>query len=213
MHNLVIYGGSFDPVHYGHLKTALAVQQALNFDRFLFLPCKTPLLKKTTMASSAQRLDMLALALQPYPRFAIDSQEIERDTPSYMVDTLQNIRRLGGQNLAITLLIGMDTFLQLPQWHAWQQLMDLSHLLVIHRPGAVEKASIAPVLQALLITRETHDKKELLTQPYGKIYRLDAGQYDISSTWLRQQINQGLSIENYVPAAVNQYIKEQALYR
>ena len=211
MNNLIIYGGSFDPLHNGHLNTALTVQKAFSFERFIFLPCKTPVLKKATMASSKQRLEMLELAIATYPDFEISLEEVMRPTPSFMVDTLEFFHKQFS-DCAITLLIGMDSFLQLPQWHNWQKILTLSNLLVMKRPHT-DEYDAGELVKNLLLTHETMDKQDLLTNRFGKIYRYDAGEYDISSTWLREQIRSGVDIEPYLPASVYQYIKKQGLYQ
>lgn len=238
MKNLIIYGGTFDPPHLGHLNTALTIQDILHFNRLIFLPCKTPVLKQATLASSEQRVNMLKLALEGYSNFEIDLREITRDTPSFMVDTLEAFRReLGGQT-AITLCIGSDAFIQLPQWHCWEKILKLSNLLVIKRaPDPVKAQSYdtepdqadscdqaagrqnretfdqsMKCLQNLLLTHETFDKNTLKIQPYGAIYRFDAGQYPISSSWLREELQAGHNVDAYLPPRVIQYIKSQALY-
>lgn len=211
MHNLIVYGGSFDPLHLGHLNTALAVQNEFQFERFLFLPCKTPVLKEASVASTEQRVEMLKRALGPHPDFEIDLREIKRNTPSFMVNTLESLREEFGVDTAITLLIGMDAFIQLPQWYNWGKILQLSHLLVIKRPTITEN-QIPAILQKLLSTHETSKKNDLLTKSYGKILRYDAGEYDISSTWLREQIKQGKNIKDCLPEAVYRYIKEHDLY-
>ncbi|WP_165474692.1 nicotinate-nucleotide adenylyltransferase [Legionella nagasakiensis] len=212
MRHLIIYGGSFDPPHNGHLKTAIAVQNEFHFDRFLFLPCKIPVLKEVTMASCAQRISMLRLALLPYRKFDVDTREIERHAPSYMVNTLESFRQEVGEKTPITLLMGLDAFLHLPKWHQWRQLLELSHILVIERPGT-NPLNIPQSLKTLLSHRETTEKNSLLTEANGKIVRYDAGQYDISSSWLRQQIKTGMDVHHYLPPAVYHYIKEQGLYQ
>ena len=209
--NRIIYGGSFDPPHYGHLNTALAVQNSMHFERFIFLPCKIPVLKAATVASSEQRISMLKLALASYPEFVIDTREISRKTPSYMVETLQSFRAELGEDAAITLLIGMDTFIELPQWHSWEQILHLSNLLVIKR-AQINEHELPDVLKSLLFVHETVDKSALLTNPSGKIYRFDAGQYAISSSLLRLHIQAGNSVEPFLPADVLQYIKDEGLY-
>jgi len=211
LNSILIYGGSFDPIHNGHLKTALAVQQHIHVQRVLFLPCKTPVLKEKTVASTEQRLHMLQLALKPYPTFEIDPREIKRDSPSYMVETLQSFRQELGKTAAINLLMGMDAFMQLPQWYHWEEIIQLANLVIISRK-IIGRLEISTTLQALLSTNETLDKSELLNHPCGKIYRYDAGNYPISSTLIREQLNNGRNISDYVPPSVYQYIQEQALY-
>lgn len=209
--NLLIYGGTFDPLHNGHLKTALAVQNQLGFQRFIFLPCKAPVLKKTTTASCEQRIQMLERGLSPYPLFEIDLREIKRDTPSFMVDTLLNFREELGTQVSITLLIGMDAFLTLPQWHAWQTLLTHCHLLVMQRPQTT--LPIMPDLLCDLLTKhEIFDKTKLLRTPFGKIYQYNAGEYPISSSLVRQRIKKGESIKEIVPDNVYQYILKHKIY-
>ncbi|AHE67189.1 nicotinate-nucleotide adenylyltransferase [Legionella oakridgensis] len=212
MRHLIIYGGSFDPPHNGHLNTAIAVQNEFHFERFVFLPCKTPVLKEATQASCEQRISMLQLALLPYREFHIDTREIERDAPSYMVNTLESFREEIGEKIPITLLMGMDAFLRLPEWYQWQRLLALSHILVIQRPQ-INPPAMPQSLEALLSLKKTTEKSNLLTESHGKIFCYDAGQYDISSSWLRKQIKSRTDVRNYLPSAVYQYIKEQALYQ
>lgn len=205
LHNLIIYGGSFDPPHLGHLNTAVAVQNHMQFERFIFLPCKNPVLKMATTASCAQRVQMLKLALKPWPKFEIDLREIDRDTPSFMVDTLQSFRDELGKQVSITLLLGEDAFLQLPQWHRWQTLLQLCHLLVIKRPG-VRHESMPEELK----TRRVTD--DIFNSPHGNIYHYNAGEYDISSSCLRQKMKDGEDVSPYLPEFVYQYINEYNIY-
>lgn len=209
--SILLFGGSFDPPHYGHLKTALAVQQYFSFERFVFLPCKVSVLKKTTHSSIEHRLALLQRALEPYPFFEISLQEITRNTPSFMVETLENYRAELGNDAAITLLIGHDSFLELPQWHRFETLLSLCHLLVIERPNT-NSAPLPNLLQKISHTHEIVDKLRLETTPCGAIYRFNAGSYDISSTKLRSLIQAKLSVEEYLPKAVSDYIQEHQLY-
>lgn len=211
MTNLILYGGSFDPLHFGHLKTALAVQLAFQFKHFIFLPCKTSFFKKM-QASCAQRVQMLKLGLSSYPQFQIDLREIERDTPSYMVETLESFRNTWGSEVSITILLGMDAFIQLPSWHRWEAIFALSHVLVLQRPH-FETSMVSPTLQTQILGRITQDKEDLFTHSCGKIMYYFGGKFDISSSFLRQQIQAGNDISAYVTENVDSYIKEQGLYR
>jgi nicotinate-nucleotide adenylyltransferase len=211
VNNILIYGGTFDPPHLGHLNTAQAAQVKFHFERFVFLPCKTPLLKEAASASSAQRMEMLKLAIQDHPEFTIDSREITRSTPSYMVETLESFRQELGEKTAITLCLGMDAFLELPKWHDWERILALGNLLVLKRPKTNEQ-DLSETLKTLLSKHEVFDKRTVLNQSHGAIYRFDAGQYTISSTLLRKQIQAGQNIEAYLPPRVYQYIKSRALY-
>ena len=211
MKNIIIFGGSFDPPHNGHLNTALAVQDFFHFDRFVFLPCKQPILKDASIASAQQRLTLLKLALAKHPEFIIDTRELSRKSRSYKATTLKHFREEFSNHIAITLLVGLDAFLQLPQWHDWQSLLTLTNLLVISRPGF--KPNFNPVLQQLLANHEVTDKSELLTKPHGAIYLYDAGKHPISSTYLRSEIKAGRTIKPYVPFEVYEYIEHHGLYK
>ena len=211
MQNLILFGGSFDPVHYGHLRTALAVQQHFHFQRFVFLPCKSPVLKAITKASSQQRVDMLNLAIKPYHDFSIDLREIQRDGPSYMVDTLASFRQELGNATSITLLLGRDAYFQLPKWHKWEMLLQLSNLLIMERPES--KSNLPKDLTVLEKQHLTYNETELFDIPCGKILHYHAGIYEISSTWIREQLKKGADVGEYLPPSIYQYIKDQELYQ
>ncbi|KTD20435.1 nicotinate-nucleotide adenylyltransferase NadD [Legionella lansingensis] len=212
MHSIIIYGGTFDPVHNGHLKTAANLQRRFHFDQFIFLPCKDPVLKQKATATPAQRVEMLKLALTSLPEhFAIDLSEIERDSPSYMVITLADFRRRLGTDISITLLMGMDTFIQLPNWHDWRRILTLANILIIKRAG-IENVRLPTVLEELLKIHETHDEKAILNNSHGFIYSCDAGSFDISSTKLRKGLAERQNLKSYIPKPVLQYIKENQIY-
>ncbi|HHF7343966.1 TPA: nicotinate-nucleotide adenylyltransferase [Legionella feeleii] len=212
MHNLIIYGGTFDPIHNGHIKTAINVQNHFNFEQFIFLPCKIPVLKKEAAATAKQRIDMLELALKNLDQnFEINLSEINRESPSYMVHTLQNFRLELGGKLPITLLLGTDSFNQLPQWHNWQQLLTLANLLVIKRCGS-DKVVMPEKIKKLLEQHETFDSKTLMKSPHGLIYFYDAGSFNISSSQIRKLLSEGKDLSTYLPEEVANYIKENQLY-
>ena len=218
MKSILIYGGSFDPPHLGHLKTALAVQDYFHFDTVFFLPCKTPVLKKPTQAEASHRLQMLQLMLNlekavesrfnHHPEFEISTVEIDRDTPSYMTETLQQIRETVGHACSITLLLGMDAVLSLPQWHEHETLPRLCNLLVIKREGVTEHEPLTG-----LFPEPCHHARDLLSHPNGKIEYFDAGDYPISSTDIREKIRSGQDVSDALPKAVDDYIKHHGLYQ
>ena len=168
--NILIYGGSFDPPHFGHINTALAVQNHVQFERVIYLPCKSPVLKKPATTSCEQRIQMLKLALEAHPEFEIDLRETLHTTPSYMVNTLHSFRDEMGENMSITILLGMDAFLQLPQWHTWHKLLELSHLLVIKR-AQIDEETMSEQLKTLLTKHEVFNATALLEQPHLWILR------------------------------------------
>lgn len=214
MRNLIVYGGTFDPIHYGHLHTAVNVQQHFAFDAFHFLPSKSPLLKQQSMASAEQRLAMIELAIKTMPRklhFHADRSEIDRPTPSYTVDTLILLRKQLGSKLPITWLLGYDVFCQLPAWHEWQHLLDLANLLVIEREGFSSK-NLPSEVAALLKQHENQDKQALLVQSHGVIQRFNAGHYNISSSAVRQALLTNNRLEDSLPPVVIAYIQQHRLY-
>jgi nicotinate-nucleotide adenylyltransferase len=207
----LIYGGSFDPVHQGHLKTALSVQDMFQFKRFIFVPCKGPVLKEATVASAQQRLDMLSIALNDYPYFEIDSREIQRSTPSFMTETLESFRSEWGDDTSLTLLIGKDAFISLPEWHCWENILKQCNLLVMQRETTDHKP-MPDIIKQLLIKHEVFDHPLLLNSGHGVIVRLNAGHYPISSSEIRKEIRAGHCIQHLVPEKVYEYIKAQGLY-
>ena len=204
MKRFLIYGGSFDPPHFGHIKTACTVQQKLAFDKFIFVPCKQSVLKTKSVATSEQRLHMLKLALAPYScfNFEIDTREFDRDTPSFMVDTLESFQKEYKHNASFTLLLGMDAFLELPQWHQWKKILTLCDLLIMQRRGSDEPKAIPYSL-----------KKILDTSSYMFNF-FEAGHYPIASSILREHIktNQKLK-KDLLPEAVYDYIITHQLYQ
>lgn len=212
MQSSLIFGGTFDPIHKGHINTVINVQNHLLFDEVIFLPCKTPLLKDAAKACAKQRVDMLNIALNDFPEhpFTIDTCEITRNSPSFMVTTLEDYReRLNYHDASLTLLIGMDTFLQLPKWHQWKNILSLANLLIINRPGTYP---LTPTLDDVLKAHETVKKEELTRSTHGLIYRFDAGHYDVSSTNIRQSIQEHSSCNSMLTDGVIHYIQHHQLY-
>ena len=130
-----VFGGTFDPIHYGHLRAALEVKEALELSSVLFLPSSGPPHRRAPIASAAQRLQMVRLAVEGQPGFSVDDREIARGGVSYMVDTLVSLRSELGDT-PLCLILGMDAFLGLDRWHRWHDLPGLTHFAVGHRPGS-----------------------------------------------------------------------------
>lgn len=211
MHSIAIFGGAFDPIHTGHLQTSISIQTHFKFDSYIFLPCKTPTIKPPTLASNDQRVEMIKLAIQDIPNFKLDLREIERDTPSYMVETLKSFR-LEYPDTSITLIIGYDAFLSLPHWYQWEKIITLAHLLIINRNEFAHQP-IPEVMQKFLEKYRSKSKTEFLNTQAGSIYLYDAGNYEISSTSVREEINKGADVKNKLPYRVYEYIKSRGLYR
>lgn len=211
MQSIAIFGGTFDPVHKAHIATAIAIQNSFHFDDFYFLPCKDPLIKAPSNARADQRVAMLERALKIYPDFKIDLREVKRDSPSYMVETLQSFRTEHPQ-AAITLIIGYDAFLSLPAWHQWQHLIDLANILIMDRVSSLNQ-EFPKDLKILVDAHLTHSVQDILNVPYGKILQFNAGNFDLSSTTIRQKIRQGIDVSDYLADEVREYITKFSLYK
>ncbi|WP_412756762.1 nicotinate-nucleotide adenylyltransferase [Legionella bozemanae] len=211
MHSIAIFGGTFDPIHNGHLQTSKFIQTHIKFDSYIFLPCKTPTIKPPTLANNEQRVEMLKLAIKEIPDFKLDLREIERDTPSYMVETLESFR-LEYPKSSITLIIGYDAFLSLPRWYQWEKIITLANLLVINR-NEFSRQAVPKTMQEFLEKYQTKSKAELLNTQAGRVFLFDAGNYDISSTSIREEIEKGADVKNKLPHTVYEYIKDQGLYQ
>jgi len=204
-----IFGGTFDPVHNGHLRVAQALSEALPLDELRLLPCGEPAHRAPPQASADDRIAMLQLAINGMSSLVIDEREVRRQGPSYMVDTLASLHdELGAEPLV--LIIGWDAFVGLPTWHRWQQIIELAHLLVVQRPGN----TVAPCgeMALLLQQHQTDDVAELNKRVAGCILLQPVDVLDVSSTEVRARLAAKEDVSDALPLAVNAYIKEQQLY-
>lgn len=208
-----VFGGTFDPVHFGHLRPALELLDGLSLQRLHLIPCAVPPHRGEPHASAAQRLNMLRLAVAGQAGFVVDERELERSGPSYMVDTLASLRAEVGDT-PLCLLLGLDAFLGLPGWHQWQRLPELAHIVVTHRPGwRLDEAAMPQALRQALEGHWLADGTALRQQPAGGVLLQGVTQLDISATDIRERIAAGKSASYLLPATVWQYIQEQELYR
>ena len=195
---LGILGGTFDPVHFGHLRPALDVMQALDLEQVRFLPNSIPPHREQPWLDSVMRQLLLEVALQDMPGFELDCRELEREGKSYMVDTLASLHA-DFPDHHLCLILGMDAFCELHQWYQWQGILEQCHLVVTGRPG-FEWPS-APELQALEACC-TSDANELKQAGAGLILLQSVTQLDISASDIRKQLKAGLDIRYLLPEAV-----------
>lgn len=208
-----IFGGTFDPIHFGHLRPALELYEQLNLQRMLMLPCAVPAHRPQPSVTMEQRLAMLKLAVGNEPRFEIDIRELKRGGTSYMTDTLHSLRKEVGRK-PLCLCLGLDAFLGLPGWHRWQELLDLSHIVVAHRPGwTLDMESIAPELQRLMAVHLHDSDVSQCDRPAGAIVLQPVTQLAISATDIRERISSGRSARYLMPEPVWNYIQKEKLYR
>jgi nicotinate-nucleotide adenylyltransferase len=204
-----VLGGSFDPIHYGHLHITLDLYQQLNLSEVRFIPCKNPVGNKKLVATEQQRLTMLQLALKPYPYFSIDQRELHRATPSYMIETLASLRLELG-NMPLGLILGYDNLATLDHWHQWTSLIEYAHLLIVPRPDHTE--SYSKQIRAFVESYQTEDPLLLSQQPSGLLFMTDVKALPISATYIRKTIASGNYPVGLLPPAVLDYILEQKLY-
>lgn len=204
-----ILGGVFDPIHNGHLAMANNVLNLLPDSDIRFVPCKTQVLKGTAHTSDTHRLAMLDLALADLPQCKVDQRELVRDTPSYMTETLSDFRKEFPET-PLSLIMGVDAFLTLPQWHQWQTLLNVAHMIVLNRPGF--ELPTTDILADLLQQHRCEAAADLGTQVSGYIYCHTMPEQPVASREIRMRLQAGESIEDLVPAVVFNYIKTRGIY-
>lgn len=211
---IAAFGGTFDPVHLGHLRVAAGTAAALRLPEVRLIPSQRPVHRSAPGATGAQRLTMLRLAVADWPGLTVDARELERDTPSYTVLTLESLRA-EYPSAPILWLIGIDAFLGLPTWHDWTRLFELAHFVVLNRPGT-------PVAQALdarrapwALPRLTRSADELRSTPQGRIHLHTVAPQAISASTIRARIAAGASDDELLqllPRSVLAYIRSHHLY-
>ncbi|MFI4894733.1 MAG: nicotinate-nucleotide adenylyltransferase [Steroidobacterales bacterium] len=204
-----LFGGTFDPIHYGHLRTAFELWQLLKLAQVRFLPTGNPAHREAPLASSELRLEMVRAAVAGQPGFAVDDREIRRSGVSYSVDTLTELRGEYPQR-SLCLLLGMDAFLGMPTWHRWREIFELAHVVVAHRPGW--KAPITGPLGEEMVDRGTGSVRELHGSIAGHIHVHAVTQLEIASTDLRALIVSGRDLRYLVPDAVRDLIVRTGCY-
>jgi nicotinate-nucleotide adenylyltransferase len=203
-----ILGGTFDPIHHGHLRLALELYERLELQQVRLLPSARPPHRDTPAVSASQRLHMLQLALADEPALVADGRELHRAGPSYMVDSLSELRA-EFPDTPLCLLLGMDAFLGLPTWHQWQRLITLAHLVVVQRPDSDYPST--GVMHEYLQQYRFHDT--LYTATTGSIVVLEIPALSISATHIRSLLQQGRNPRYLLPPTVLQFILEQRLYQ
>ncbi|MBN1240917.1 MAG: nicotinate-nucleotide adenylyltransferase [Gammaproteobacteria bacterium] len=204
-----VLGGTFDPIHYGHLRTGLELLQRLGLDEVRFIPCGTPPHRAEPGTPGPLRLRMVRAAVAGQRGFVADGRELERHGPCYTVDTLRSLREEFPSG-TLCLLLGMDAFLYLPTWDRWEQLFELAHIVVAHRPGW-EAPQTGP-LGRLIAARRTAAAADLKSSRAGRVHVEAVTQLEISATELRAGIRAGGDPRYLVPDAVRDIIFETECY-
>ncbi|MDC0197440.1 nicotinate (nicotinamide) nucleotide adenylyltransferase [Candidatus Thioglobus sp.] len=195
-----VYGGSFDPVHFGHLKTANSIKNELNFERLFLLPCFEPVHKNSLHYSSIERLEMLSLAIKEFPSLEIDTREIDRGGSSFMIDTLIELLEEYKEN-NICLIIGMDSFISFKTWKKWDQFASLVHLIVLPRNSGQPSQNSLDTFELAI------DKNDLKIKPNGLLYFSNSELIDISSTDIRDRIASNQNLDGLLPSSVINFLQ------
>jgi len=208
-HPIGIFGGTFDPIHYGHLRTAFEMLQVLRFDEVRFIPCGDPPHRGITYADAELRYRMVDAAIKGQEGFLSDDRELRREGPSYSIDTLTDLREEFPER-SLVLIVGMDAFLELPKWHRWDEILNFAHIVVAHRPGW--RVPDIGELGNLIAENGTHRVDDLHEVTHGRIHIHAATQLEIASTEIRDLVATGRDPRFLMPDAVRDVIKQTNLY-
>ncbi|MBU1224819.1 MAG: nicotinate-nucleotide adenylyltransferase [Gammaproteobacteria bacterium] len=210
MQAIGIFGGTFDPIHFGHLRLAEEMAEGLGLGRVLFIPAGQPPHRGAPRTAASHRLEMVRRAISGNPRFDADAREVERPRPSYTVDTLTALRAELGNDQPLWLLLGADAFLELPTWHEWRRLFDLANIAVAARPGAQQSDAMPDPLKSEVLQRQVADGSA--AGPAGSVLWRATTPLDISATVIRDTLARHGSARYLLPDAVLDYIHEHQLY-
>lgn len=211
---LGLFGGTFDPIHYGHLRLAEEAIFHLGLGGVRWIPAGQPPHRGVPQVTARQRLDMVLRSTAKNARFSVDPAEVEAEAPSYTVHTLERLRRELGPEQSLVLLVGADAFAGLASWHRWRDLFALAHVAVSHRPGfPVELSSLPHELATEFSDRHSADAACLAGAPAGRIVTFAMTQLAISATQVRKLLANGLSARYLLPDEVLDYIQDHSLYR
>ena len=205
-----LFGGTFDPVHIGHLRTALELKNALHLAEMRLIPSARPPHRTQPETSVEHRLAMLKLGVDSEPGLVADDRELLRKGPSYTLDTLAEIRAEVGPDITLCLCIGMDSLINLNQWHRWRELTNYAHIVTAARPGW----HLPKEGEVLTFARNhrAHEAAELQAMPAGKLLIVEMTMLPISATGIRQALQRGESIRYLVPDGIINYINQNQLY-
>lgn len=215
---LGMLGGTFDPIHRGHLDAAVAAQQALSLDRVLFVPARVPPHRpRSPLASSYHRFAMTALAVSSADHFAVSDLELERPGPSYSTDTIEALRQEGWQPWQLFFITGVDAFAEIATWRNYPAILETSHFVVVTRPGypATVLRDRVPGLEPRILEAGPPGgsvRSDALRGPTPRVIVVSASTSDVSSTEVRRRLAEGHQVSDLVPPVVERYIRQHRLY-
>ena len=210
-----IFGGTFDPIHYGHLRIAEEIVKIVGLQKMYFVPAGMPRLRHSPVASPQHRVEIVRLAIQKNPDFVLDGREIYRDGVSYSIDTVREFKQEFGEEVRLCLVLGADAFIKLPEWNNWKELFNLCHFIVSTRPGytlTLIKELLSKELREECSQRWVSNTESLKKDTSGLIFIASTTMLDISATSIRAHIAVGRSVRHLVPSVTVNYISENKLY-
>tara|TARA_A100001388_G_C28757602_1_gene495862 strand:- start:742 stop:1371 length:630 start_codon:yes stop_codon:yes gene_type:complete len=203
-----IFGGAFDPVHNGHVSSILELNEKIDFSELKIIPCNIPAQKEKTIASNDERLHMLNLVFDKYDNINIDSFELDKSGISYTVDTLEAITKKNKNGKHLTLIMGLDAFLNLTSWKKYERILELSSILILKRPNyELDRKYLTQFEQ------EITDDLETFLNSTGKIIFFTLSQLDISSSEIKKAIKNNKSYEEYLDKKVTKFINDKSIYK
>ena len=210
-----IFGGTFDPIHYGHLRIAEEIVKTVGLQKLYFVPAGMPRLRHSPVASPQHRVEIVRLAIQKNPDFVLDEREINRGGVSYSIDTVREFKQEFGEEIRLCFVLGADAFINLPEWNNWKELFNLSHFIVSTRPGytlTLIKKLLSKELREECSQRWVSNTESLRKDTSGLIFIASTTMLDISATSIRAHIADGRSVRHLVPSVTVNYISENKLY-
>jgi nicotinate-nucleotide adenylyltransferase len=207
-----IFGGTYDPIHFGHLRLAEEMAAAIGLSRVLFIPAGQPPHRGAPRTAAMHRLEMVRRAIAGNPRFVVDAREVQRPQPSYTVDTLTALRAEAGSEQPFWLLLGSDAFFGLPTWHDWQRLFELANIAVAARPGGglMQSDALQEPLKSVVLKRQVADPSAAGSA--GSVLLRATTPLEISASAIRDILARRGSARYLLPDAVLDYIHEHQLY-
>lgn len=210
-----IYGGTFDPIHYGHLRIAEELLDMISLKRIIFVPTGAPRLRAAPVAARNHRSNMVYLAIRDNSMFSLDEREVNRPGISTTIESLREYRCELGDRTALCFILGMDAFVKINHWHHWHELFNLCHMIIVARPGYLpisDQQYLPADIKKEFISRRVLNANDLELQTCGFIYAAPTTLLEISASHIRSLINSGKSIRYLLPEIVSDYIKSNCLY-
>jgi nicotinate-nucleotide adenylyltransferase len=208
-----LLGGTFNPIHFGHLRMAQELADTLSLTEIRFIPAAKPPHKAAPTVSAQQRAEMVQLAIADNPLFKLDRRELNRQGASYTIDTLISLREELGEKVSICLIMGGDAFSHLDSWHRWQELLHNCHIILVQRPSKQAQSKLSNQLTAFLESHYTENADDLAEKPAGYIHMQHITAQDIAATSIREKLVAGKNAKYLVPDQVLAYIQQQQLYK